>query len=284
MKRISIFFKVAIFLALFGVTYWQQTDINIAQAVGSRLRTGNFFTHTWAVGETGPVLDESAVKDLADQASPAVVSVHAYKDVPVYSTKLIRRGSKILERFVPTASKQRREVSSGSGFFVTPDGYVMTNRHVVSDIHAEYKVAISEEQSVPARVVYRDTEADLALLKIEGHGFPALTLANAAKPEIGENIVSIGNALGVITDSVATGYVSSINERIVAEGTDGSQERMNNLLEITAKLYPGDSGGPVLNTRGEVVGINVATTQGSVLSYAIPASTAQKVLSAALAW
>jgi len=136
-----------------------------------------------------------------------------------------------------------------------------------------------------ARVVYRDPVYDLAVLKVEGEGFPTLSWSVEA-PEVGDRVVAMGNALGVYTDSATAGVVTSLNEDVAVDQgwkyIDGewvwSYIELLDLIQTNAKVYPGDSGGPILNDHGEVVGVNVATTLGERVGYAIPAVLAQEAL------
>ncbi|MDP3769980.1 MAG: trypsin-like peptidase domain-containing protein, partial [bacterium] len=221
--------------------------------------------------------DEAQVDTtVADKAAPAVVLINAYSDVPVYRFR--SRGD--LSR--PAARPEqvgtvRRRVSMGSGFFITPDGYLLTNRHVVSRATSEYRVSVTGRTEVPARVVYRDARYDLAILKVDGEGYPVVKLGDASRLEVGERVVAIGNAFGRWIDSVSGGTVSAVNQRIVVGERGRAAERLEGLIQTSAPLYPGDSGGPLLNSAGEVVGVNVATALGASVSYAIPANTARAV-------
>jgi S1-C subfamily serine protease len=216
-------------------------------------------------------------------ATLAVAMISVYKEMPVYDYEYeYSRNSRFysLDYFrKPSEAKVMRQVGTGSGFFLTADGYMLTNKHVVSDSNAEYRVSVSDTSTVQGRVVYRDPVHDLAILKVDGSGYSALKLGNSSTLNVGDKITGIGNAYGQITDSVSTGNVSALNRTVMVNNENGQMERIKGLIQTTARLYPGDSGGPLLNEKGEVVGINVASAVGRDISFSIPANTAKKVIS-----
>lgn len=220
-------------------------------------------------------------EEIAKQASPAVVRIAAYKKVPVRAVYITERGGQLY--FKEETESLSVAASSGSGFFVTADGYILTNRHVVED-DAEYAV-LSGGEEVPANVAYRDPEYDLAVLKIDGKGFPVLALDDS-KPEIDSAVVAMGHAFGTFADSATSGVVTSQEKDIAVDGEIVrrgrylllSYSKLSGLIESTAKVYPGDSGGPLLDSKGKVVGVNVATAVGKRIGYAVPAEAAHQAL------
>jgi S1-C subfamily serine protease len=211
------------------------------------------------------------------QASPAVVMVDIYGQVPVYS--YARSGYAITAR---QTGKVTQQIGSGSGFVVTSNGYLLTNKHVVAIPNTQFKVRLDAATELPAQVVYRDPDNDLAVLKIAGENYPTLPLAHSSDVYLGENVLGIGNALGQYLDSVSTGTVSSLNRTIKVSGSNGVNEQLNDVIQTNAKLYPGDSGGPLLNSAGEVVGINAATSvsrrHSDSVSFSIPVDNARQAL------
>lgn len=220
----------------------------------------------------------SVAEDIVTRATDAVVLVSAYEEVPVYSRTYARLGAEVWVTSEQVGVLQHL-VSSGSAFLVSEDGYLITNNHVVAYPDALYYISTGEGE-YDARVVYRDPGHDIAVLKIEGQDFPFLSFAEGIRP--GEPVIAIGNALGTYVDSVSVGTVLSLGENIIATNRSGSMiEALTGVIETSAKLYPGDSGGPLLNERGEVVGIGVATTVGEQVGYAVPAAKAKVALMAA---
>ncbi len=224
---------------------------------------------------SSPAVTEK-IDSVANAASPAVVLIRVYAQIPVYKIKLDKKTK-------PTAIKvgtRLEEISSGSGFFIRPDGYILTNNHVVSEPSGHYYVELNEKEKLEATIVFSDSENDLAILKIEGENFPTLALGDSSSINLGEDILGVGNALGIINDSISWGRISSISENIKVGNEKGEEQTLNNLLETNSKLYPGDSGGPLLNLDGQVIGVNVATTVGAFTSYFIPINTAKSFIEA----
>lgn len=217
-------------------------------------------------------------ENVVANASPAVVLITGYQDIPTDVINFQDNSTgETLNITVP--------ISYGSGFFVTSDGYLLTNKHVVSKDDVKYTVNTGEEE-LDARIVYRDPDNDIAILKVEGSNFPTLTLKEGNKVGIGEDVIAIGNIFGRYIDSVSTGAIMSLDEDIVVTEKVRTRngrvtlqsEDLNGLIEVSAKLYPGDSGGPLLNKNGEVIGVNVATVVNESVGYAIPIQIARQAL------
>lgn len=229
------------------------------------------------ISTTTPVVD-------AQHIAEAVVLVTRYQSVPVETLEYeVGSNGELQLKSVATETIQI-PVSSGSGFFVTSDGYVLTNNHVVSEVGATYSVYTGSDELV-ARVVYRDPTFDLAVLKVADGDYLSLSLSTD-ELEVGDPVQAVGHAFGDIKDSLSEGSVVALNQSIKVQGDlmIKDNEIVQTLLEIpdlietSAKVYPGDSGGPLLNQYGEVVGVNIATAIGVRVGYAIPASVAQAVL------
>lgn len=216
---------------------------------------------------------------IIENASPAVVSIRGYKEMPLYRIHYTRgRSGRRYSMHVESEGWARQRISTGSGFFITKDGYIITNKHVVGDKDAEYTVDFTGEE-IAATVLYRDPYADVAVIKIKGEEYPTLSFTNRSSLKVGETVIGIGNALGRFTDSVSSGTVAAVEQDIVIPGRDGALgERIVGLVESNARLYPGDSGGPLLNSKGEVVGVNVAIKVGTNISYSIPVSMVREVM------
>jgi serine protease Do len=163
-------------------------------------------------------------------------------------------------------------VGAGTGFFITSDGYILTNRHVVEDVQADYTVLLANGAQKQATVVYRDSANDFALVKIDGKGYSKVSLGNSDALKLGQTVVAIGNALGQYSNSVSVGIISGLHRAITASGAGGS-ENLNGVIQTDAAINPGNSGGPLFGLDGKVVGVNVATVQGSSnISFSIPIS------------
>lgn len=236
--------------------------------------------------------DELIVK-IVEESSPAVVSVVATKDVPVIEQFFIDPfgNDPFFNRFfgdggsgfqIPQLRQkgtEKREVSSGTGFIVSSEGHVVTNKHVVSDAEAEYTVLFNDGKKVSVKVLARDPLHDLAVLKIEGSGYPALRFGDSSQVKIGQSVIAIGNALGEFRNTVSVGVISGLQRSIVAEGGSSGPETLQELIQTDAAINPGNSGGPLINLRGEVVGINTAVARGAEnIGFAIPINKVKRAI------
>lgn len=219
-------------------------------------------------------------------ANNAVVSIVATKDVP------------ILERFYEEISPfwgfgfsvprlrengtENREVGSGSGFVVSSEGLIVTNRHVVSDEGASYTVFFNDGTSLSANVIARDPNFDIAIMRIENSEnkqYPFLTFGDSESLQLGQTVIAIGNALGRFNNSVSVGVVSGLSRSIVAGDGRGNAEFLEEVIQTDAAINPGNSGGPLLDSQGMVIGVNVAIAQGSGnISFALPAHIVRSIV------
>lgn len=233
---------------------------------------------------------DELVVQVVERASPAVVSVVASKDVPIIEQFFVDPfgGDPFFRQFfgdefrVPQLRQngtQRQDVSAGTGFIVSPDGLIVTNKHVVSDAVASYTVLMNDGRKMAAEVLARDPLQDLAILKVTGSNFPFLKVGDSSQVKIGQTAIAIGNALGEFRNTVSVGIVSGLQRSIVATGARGGTEALQELIQSDAAINPGNSGGPLLNLRGEVIGINTAIASGAEnISFAIPAGKASRAL------
>lgn len=210
-------------------------------------------------------------------ASPAVIEIDGYRSMPAYALELrtdARTGEQLV--YVSQSGTQTKRVSAGTGFFVSSDGHIVTNRHVVDDEGATYWVNTGEDR-LRATIVHIDQVHDLAVLKVEGQGFPVIELSEGGGIDVGSGVASVGNALGKFRDTISSGRVLTLGADVVARD-GGSTEHMSGLIATNARLYPGDSGGPLLDASGRAVGVNVAIEEGTGVSFSIPADVVLSVL------
>jgi serine protease Do len=228
--------------------------------------------------------EESAVVSAVEKVSPAVVSIIVSKDLPKieqfysqpFGSDLFRQffgddfnfGPQIQYRQNGT---EKTEVGGGTGFVLTSDGIIVTNKHVVVDEQADYTVLMNNEKKYPAKVLARDTVNDMAVLKIEEKNLPTVELGDSSKLKVGQNVIAIGNALGEFRNTVSTGVISGLSRSITAGGAGIGTEELSGVIQTDASINQGNSGGPLLNISGQVIGINTAIAQGAQnIGFAIP--------------
>jgi len=158
----------------------------------------------------------------------------------------------------------------GSGIILTPDGYILTNQHVIEQA-AEIEVHLMDDRKFLAKVVGKDARTDLALLKVDAAGLPVLPLGDSDKLEVGELVLAIGNPFG-LEHSVSLGIVSRKGRALGSAGT------FTDYIQTDASVNPGNSGGPLLNLRGEVIGVNTAVIPNRQVAFAIPINLAKSLL------
>jgi len=220
------------------------------------------------------------------KVAPGVVSIVISKDVPQLEVTYVNPFGddpffKDFSIQVPVYKQKgivHQKVGAGSGFFVTSNGYILTNKHVVSDMQADYTALLSTGKQAKASVMYRDPKNDIALVKIDGVGYPTVSLADSDSLKLGQTVIAIGNALGKYNNSVSIGIVSGLNRSIEAS-SGNTTEQLTGVIQTDAAINPGNSGGPLINTNGEVIGINVATVQGSSnISFSIPINAVKSII------
>ena len=166
---------------------------------------------------------------------------------------------------------------AGSGFILTPDGYIVTNYHVVGDADT-VKVTLYNGDSYDAQYIGGDEDYDIAVIKIEATDLPNVTLGNSDSLNVGDHVLAIGNPLGELTFSMSEGIASSVNRAIDVDGTPF------NMIQVDASINPGNSGGPLMNLYGEVVGIvsakysSYSNTTVEGIGFAIPISDVQTII------
>ncbi len=235
------------------------------------------------------LMQDELVVVVVKAASPSVVSIVATKDVPVVEQFFVNpfEGDPFFQRFfggeefsVPQFRQkgtQKREIGSGTGFIVSSDGLILTNRHVVADDKADYTAFLNDGTRLPAKVLARDPVQDLAVVKIERAGLAAVKLGDSSQVQIGQTVIAIGNALGEFRNTVSLGVISGLGRTVIASGAGVGPEQLQELIQTDAAINPGNSGGPLLNLYGEVIGINVAMAQGAEnIGFALPINKAKR--------
>ncbi|MBI2577737.1 MAG: trypsin-like peptidase domain-containing protein [Candidatus Wildermuthbacteria bacterium] len=229
------------------------------------------------------VEEESAVVEAVEKVSPAVVSIIITKDVPAsgsgnrsnpFNDDFFRRFFGEDFGFPDSGDEgntEEKEVGGGSGFIVSSDGYIATNKHVVFDEKAKYTVLLNDGTRHEAKVLARDPLSDIAVVKIKGNNFPTLDLGDSSYLKVGQTVIAIGNALGEFKNTVSKGVVSGLSRSITASGAGFGTEQLFGVIQSDASINPGNSGGPLLNIKGQAIGMNTAMAQGAEnIGFAIP--------------
>ncbi|MCF7794994.1 trypsin-like peptidase domain-containing protein [Patescibacteria group bacterium] len=179
----------------------------------------------------------------------------------------------------PEGETQKQELSSGSGFIISEDGYIITNKHVVAYEDVDYSVVLNNEKSYTATVVDRDTITDIAVLKIETEEkLPTVELGDSSSLEVGQTVIAIGNALGEFSNTVSTGVISGLSRTVIAGGA-GNTEKLTNVIQTDASINPGNSGGPLLDSDGKVIGINTAmASRAQNIGFAISINEVKSII------
>lgn len=163
-----------------------------------------------------------------------------------------------------------QQIGGGSGFIVTSDGLIVTNKHVVEDVAADYTVVLPDGTTRPAKVVARDPVIDIAILDIDGTGYTTVAFGDSDALQVGQTVLAIGNALDQFRNTVTKGIVSGLNRRLVAQDVYDSQI-IEAAIQTDAAINPGNSGGPLIDLHGRVVGVNTAVSlSGQLLGFALP--------------
>ncbi len=236
---------------------------------------------------------EEKIINVVKEVSPAVVSIVITKDLPIFEQYYYNPfgDNPFFDIQIPGQRQigtEKKEIGGGTGFIVSEDGLVLTNKHVVLDEEADFTVFTNDGRKFPAKVLAKDPFQDLAILKIEkekvidGEGdllsktFPTVKLGNSDQLQIGQTVVAIGNVLGEFRNSVSVGVVAGLGRTITASG--GSfVETIEDVIQTDAAINKGNSGGPLLNLKGEVMGVNTATVMGAQnIGFAIPINKAKK--------
>src|SRR5258708_2284992 len=172
---------------------------------------------------------------------------------------------------------QNQARAIGSGFIVTSNGLIVTNKHVVSDTTMTYQVTTSDGKKYSVKNIYRDPLNDVAIIKIDpnqnaSEKLAPLTLGDSSNLQVGQYVITIGTALGDLKNTVTTGVVSGLGRGITAGSPyEGSVEQLNDVIQTDAAINPGNSGGPLFNSSGQVIGVNTAVSEnGQNIGFAIP--------------
>lgn len=243
----------------------------------SRYLQKGMFAAVFAVAAQTQAAAPVDFSNLVEQVSPAVVSVNVVKKM-TQEELLQQQVPEILKRFfgnqviIPQQRMPQEKTAYGSAFFISKDGYLLTNHHVVEDA-SKVTIVLNDRREIDAKVIGSDARTDVALLKVEGGSFPALTAGNVDQLKVGQPVLAIGSPFG-FDYSASAGIVSAKSRNMQGETSVP-------FIQTDAALNPGNSGGPLFNQNGQVIGVNSRIFSGTGgymgLSFSIPIDVAMDV-------
>lgn len=236
---------VGLFGGIAGYAIMANSKSTAVRNLRERLGLGDNASVTLPLRQNLRIEESSAVIDASKKVMPAVVSISVNQQV--------------IDFFGQVSTQ---ESGGGTGFILTSDGLIVTNKHVV-DSQAQYKVVLNDGRIFDATVKAVDPFNDLAIVKIEAKDLPTVEIGSSDDLQIGQYVLAIGNTLGEFKNSVTMGVVSAKQRSIEAGSTGSQSEKLTGLIQTDAAINPGNSGGPLVNLKGQVVGINTAIASPS---------------------
>lgn len=215
------------------------------------------------------------VTDVVKNVGPAVVRINASKTVTANVPNAFKDPAfrNFFGSGIPTRPNQQVRRGTGSGFIVSSDGLILTNAHVLEGAD-RVTVTLKDGRTIEGRVMGKDRLTDLAVVKVEEEGLPAVRFGNSESLQIGEWAIAIGNPLG-LDNTVTTGIISATGRN---SAQIGAGDKRIDFIQTDAAINPGNSGGPLLNAKGEVIGINTAIIRNAQgLGFAIPINSARDI-------
>lgn len=253
--------RAAICLAIIGLVFGV-AGLAFGYLAYSKVSTPITFLNSGSDGNSATFI-EGTIADVADKVSDSVVSIVSSTKTRDYFGQLYNSSA------------------AGTGVIVTEDGYVLTNKHVIEDATSVYIVLDDGTIYEDVEIVTTDPLNDIAFLKIKGaNGLKAATLGDSKTLSVGQQVIAIGNALGQYQNTVTSGIISGLGRSIEAsDGTGYNVETLSDMIQTDAAINSGNSGGPLVNAAGEVIGINTATSASAEnMGFAIPISSVKGML------
>ena len=272
MKKLFLWLSILIIIFVVGEKTHLFTSLNL-----SKVSTPQIFAPQ---EKQVVVYEESVITKVVDEALPSVVTV----GISMTTSTGYIFDLNPLNPFAPfnqsPQTKKKINQNIASGFVISPDGLIITNKHVVSDTNAKYTVLTNDNKKYDVEKIYRDPLNDLAILKIRATNLKPLKLGNSSHLKLGQLAIAIGTPLGEFTNTVTKGIISGLGRGITAGSPfEGYVEKLDNVIQTDAAINPGNSGGPLLNSKGEVIGINAAIAQeGENIGFAIPVNVIKTLI------
>ncbi|QQS39503.1 trypsin-like peptidase domain-containing protein [Candidatus Woesebacteria bacterium] len=264
LKIILLIFSSVVFLFV-GLTAGGLYTFKLKNFDFGKFIAGEQRTRIKEISQEDIVEIESAIVMVAEEVSPSVVTV------------VIQTPQRSILKFDPFSGGISRSIDGGTpqdigtGFVISEDGLIVTNKHVVSE-NQTYKVVTQDDKEYEVKTISRDPSNDIAIIKIDANNLKPVELGDSDQLKVGQYAIAIGTALGEFRHTVTTGVVSGLGRGITAGSAyEGFVETLDNVIQTDAAINPGNSGGPLLNSQGQVIGVNVAVAQGAQnIGFAIP--------------
>lgn len=226
------------------------------------------------------ISEESTIIKVVENSLSSVVTIGIMKTATIGGGIEIDPFNFFSPFYQVPKTEKKIDQNIGSGFIVSADGLIITNKHVVADTEATYKVLTEKKETFNVEKIYRDPLNDLAILKISATGLKPLPLGDSSKLKLGQMAIAIGTPLGEFTNTVTTGIISGLGRGITAGSPfEGFVEKLDNVIQTDAAISAGNSGGPLLNSSGQVIGVNAAIAQdGQNIGFAIPVNIVKELI------
>lgn len=266
------FFKLkSVTAVLLIIALWIVSVIVIFRLFGREIPNRKIEDKGTATQKSVLVEEESVVINVVEKVSPSVVSIAV-------------ENRQLLDPFFGLPQQgQERESGIGTGFVVTQDGLILTNKHVVANTKEKYIAIIRDnsesERKLEIKEINLDPFNDLALVAVDATDLKPVELGDSDQLKVGQKVIAIGNALGRFDNTVTTGVVSGLGRGVApVDPTTGIAERLEDLVQTDAAINPGNSGGPLVNTAGQVIGINTAVASAENIGFAIKVNIAKQLI------
>lgn len=222
--------------------------------------------------------EESVVIDTVKKVGPSVVTIVV--DLPARTNESFNLGPFSIFGLEEPKTTDPEPRNIGSGFVVSSEGLIVTNKHVVSDFEAKYQILTSSDKTYNIEKIYRDPLNDIAILKVSAQDLKPVELGGSSNLQVGQFVIAIGTALGEFRNTVTTGVISGLGRGITAGSAfEGFAEKLDNVIQTDAAINPGNSGGPLLNSSSQVIGINTAVAaSGQNIGFALPVDVIKTTL------
>lgn len=282
MKKVLFIVSVAILIIAVGQTYHLFPQVSLEKFLN--LPKQNLPQFPKQVEHQKVVYEESVITKVVEESLPSVVTVGIIKTATENDYYQLDPFNPFTPFKQVPGKKKKIDENIGSGFIIGADGLIITNKHVVSDTEASYKILTNDNKKYDIQKIYRDPLNDLAILKVnlpaDDQNLKPLPLGDSSTLKLGQMAIAIGTPLGEFRNTVTVGIISGLSRGITAGSPfEGYVEKLDNVIQTDAAISPGNSGGPLLNSKGQVIGINTAIAEGGQnIGFAIPVNVIKSLL------